>query len=180
MAPWNKAPVGSYDGCKRIEASDFVWGYNRYGRMGTTQNAFVGGSPNLWSYVILDAYVLLVILLENQKTGSYPQRSHKGSWSLVGNRTCCKYRHARRTLWYPGSKTAYYNRRLPSMRNIDNPPWFVRFCCMEIHNRLSYGRSNDVRPPTHDDLAGVRCFCRTDRFGNIPERRLHISRRSYR
>ena len=29
--------------------------------MGTTQNAFVGGSPNLWSYVILDAYVLLVI-----------------------------------------------------------------------------------------------------------------------
>ncbi len=41
------------------------------------KNAFVGGSPNLWSYVILDAYVLLVILLENQKTGSYPQRSHK-------------------------------------------------------------------------------------------------------
>lgn len=31
---------------------------------------------------------------------------------------------------------------------------------MEIHNRLSHGRSNDVRPPTHDDLAGVRCFCR--------------------
>lgn len=29
---------------------------------------------------------------------------------------------------------------------------------MEIHNRLSHGRSNDVRPPTHDDLAGVRCF----------------------
>lgn len=46
--------------------------------MGTTQNAFVGGSPNLWSYVILDAYVLPVILLENQKTGSYPNDRIKG------------------------------------------------------------------------------------------------------
>lgn len=46
--------------------------------MGTTQNAFVGGSPNLWSYVILDAYVLPVIYLKIKRPVAIPNDRIKG------------------------------------------------------------------------------------------------------
>ena len=51
--------------------------------MGTTQNAFVGGSPNLWSYVILDAYVLPVIPVSYTHLSVLFERSNDRSYKRL-------------------------------------------------------------------------------------------------